>query len=58
MTTHIVYVISPSRAGASERVKSVERIGNDSSSARIRLTNGKTYDVRFHENRTPEWSAR
>jgi hypothetical protein len=45
-TTGILYVLAPSAKGAGSPVKSVEALG-DAGSARIRLTNGKSYVVHF-----------
>lgn len=45
-TTGILYVLAPSAKGAGSLVKSVEALG-DAGSARIRLTNGKSYVVHF-----------
>jgi hypothetical protein len=56
-TTHMLYVLAPSRAGASERVKSVEPLGKDPASARITMRDGKTYEVHFHAGRAPDWAA-
>ena len=52
-TVNLVYVIAPSPKGKEDPVRSIEAVGSDS--ARIVLTGGKTYTVRFRPGQTPEW---
>jgi hypothetical protein len=54
-TTHILYVLAPSKKGSPDALKSVEPLGNDPTAARITLTDGRVYEVRFHEGKAPDW---
>ena len=43
----MLYVLAPAPKGAADPVKSVEPLGSDPRAARITLTDGKVYEVRF-----------
>jgi hypothetical protein len=47
----MLYVLAPSPKGAPDPVESVEPLGGDSRAARVRLTGGRTYDVRFGDGK-------
>jgi hypothetical protein len=53
-TTHLIYVLAPSAAGAPDPVKSVESLGGDPAAARIVLRDA-TYEVRFTLGRPAAW---
>jgi hypothetical protein len=46
-TTHLLWVLAPSRPGEPGPVTAVESLDADGLSARIRLRDGRTHEVRF-----------
>ena len=47
----MLYVLAPSPKGAPDPVESVEALGADPRAARIRFAGGRTYEVRFGDDR-------
>ena len=47
----MLYVLAPSPKGAPDPVESVEALGADPRAARIRFAGGRTYEVRFRDDR-------
>ena len=54
-TTHLIYVLSPAPAGAKDPVQAVEPLGADPAAARIRLHDGRVYEVRFTPGKPAAW---
>jgi len=54
-TTHLIYVMAPTRPGAKDSVRAVEPLGNDPAAARIVFEDGKACEVHFTPGKPAEW---
>ena len=54
-TRHLLYVLAPAPRGAADPVRTVEPLGDDPTAARIGLTDGTRYEVRFPLGQTATW---
>jgi hypothetical protein len=54
-TSHFLYVLAPSTAGAKDPVRSVKALGNDPTAAQIEMADGRIYEVRFALGKTATW---
>jgi hypothetical protein len=54
-TTHLLYVLAPAAKGAKDPVRSVEGLGGDPAAARVTMTDGRVYEVRFQLGKPAGW---
>jgi hypothetical protein len=54
-TTHVMYAMVPSRAGAPDPVLALEPLGGDPAAARVVLRDGAVYEVRFTLGKPAAW---
>jgi hypothetical protein len=52
---HLLYALVPAPKGTAGRLQAIEALDNDPAAARIKFTDGRVYEVRFHPGKPATW---